>query len=63
MNFCHIKELILRNWGIAVCDIALNSGISAGSVETITHEHLTLQEGVCADVNIQPEGANCCCIR
>jgi hypothetical protein len=57
----------LGNGGIAVCDIALNSGISAGSVEKIIHKHLTVQEGVCAVhpkyVNIQPEGANCCCVH
>jgi hypothetical protein len=57
----------LGDWGIAVCDIASNSGIIAGSVETIIHEHLTVQEGVCAvhpeDVSIHLEGANFCCVH
>jgi hypothetical protein len=57
----HIKDLILGNR-----NIASNSGVSAGSVETIIHEHLLFKE-VCAqwgpkDVNVRPEGSACCCV-
>jgi hypothetical protein len=38
VNIHHIKELILGNRRITVCDIASNSSISFGSVETIIHE-------------------------
>jgi hypothetical protein len=38
VNVRHIKQLILGNRRITVCDIALNSSISFGSVETINHE-------------------------
>jgi hypothetical protein len=44
VNICHDEELIFGNRQITVCDIASNSSISIGSVETIIHEHLLLKK-------------------
>jgi hypothetical protein len=51
---------------MTVRDIASNSRIRVGSVETIIHEHLLFKVSVCLvgpkDVNVQPEGTACCCV-
>lgn len=39
VNICSIEQLIVGNKQITVHDIATNSGIRIGSVETIIHEH------------------------
>jgi hypothetical protein len=42
-----INKLSLGNRKITLCDIAPNSGVSVGNVETIIQEHLLLKK-VCA---------------
>jgi hypothetical protein len=40
MNICCVTDLSLGKTKIKMCDIASNSGISVGSIETITYLHL-----------------------
>jgi hypothetical protein len=54
VNMLSVKELILEKRQITVHDIASISGISVGSVETITHGYL-LFKTVCP---VGPKGVN-----
>jgi hypothetical protein len=47
VNSCYIKKLIFRNRRITICDIASDSGITVGGVETTVCEHLFFKK-VCA---------------